>query len=200
MRHPEVLLLPVLMFTDYFLTLLGAVQKRYQYDEHFRTEHYELNPSMRKDVAQRKWFNPKHIVLTLLATALLTFVTEQDVVPEPLAQGLLGCFLLFFAAVIGKHLTNLFTFRCLRRRPNEISGQVTLTHTLGLYLSLYQYVSTFVPLLLLALLAPGPFTVGGVIGVALVLATHWDWIRRHRKQCQSHREKDGMDGALRTDH
>ncbi len=185
MRHPEVLLFPVLMFADYFLTLLGAVQRQYKYDEHFKTEHYELNPNLQKSIAQRKWFNPKHIGLTLVATALVVSVTEWDPVPEPIAQGLLGCFLLFFAAIIGKHLTMLLTFRCLSRRPGEISGQVTMTHTLGLFLSLYQYVSVFFPLLIVAFFAPSPFTIGGLIGVALVLATHWDWIRKHRRQSQS---------------
>ena len=42
---------PPFMLADYFLTLAGAAQKERKYDDHFKTEHYELNPTWQKDVA-----------------------------------------------------------------------------------------------------------------------------------------------------
>ncbi|HCE45746.1 MAG TPA: hypothetical protein DET40_19560 [Lentisphaeria bacterium] len=55
MKHQEVLLLPMPMFSDYFLTLLGAVMKDKKYCEHLKTQHYELNPVWQVNIAQKKY-------------------------------------------------------------------------------------------------------------------------------------------------
>lgn len=44
MKHPEVLILPVLMIADYYLTILGSILYSQGYGKHIRFEHYELNP------------------------------------------------------------------------------------------------------------------------------------------------------------
>ena len=36
MKHPEIALLPILMFSDYFLTVLGTIQKDKKYSNHFK--------------------------------------------------------------------------------------------------------------------------------------------------------------------
>ena len=48
MHHPELLLLPILMFADYFLTVLGAIHAEKKHSQHIRSEHYELNPAWQK--------------------------------------------------------------------------------------------------------------------------------------------------------
>ena len=186
MKHPELFLVPAFMLADYFLTIVGAKQRDKKYSEHFTTEHYELNPTWQKQIAQGKWLNPKHLLITTVVTLLLVLVIEAaEGVPEPLAQGILGGLLVFFGAVIGRHLYNLLIFRDINRKPNEISGQVAMAHGLMLRMSLYQYVVVLIPLALIAVLSPTPFVLGGLLGVVLLLVHHLRWIGRYRKEQRS---------------
>ncbi len=138
MRHSEVLLLPILMFMDYFLTVLGAKYRERKYGEHFKTPHYELNPIFQKAISQKQWINPFHIVSTILSSGLLLVLIQLEYFSYPLIDFLLGCLFVFFGIVIGRHLSSLCIFRYLLKNPQEISGQITMTHSLGLSLSIFQ--------------------------------------------------------------
>lgn len=185
MKHPEFVLIPVLMFADYFLTLTGAALKDRKYGNHIKTEHYELNPIWQKQIAQKKWLNPKHIVLTFVLSSFIILMTEYGEMPEPFTQGIWGCLLALYGMIIGRHLSNLMIFGYMIRKPNEIHGQVTMTHALVLSLSLYQYLVVFVPLTLIAIFSPNPFIFGAAIGVVLLTMIHLKWIWTHRKQMRT---------------
>lgn len=185
MNHPEFTLIPVFMFADYFLTLAGAILKDKKYGNHFKAEHYELNPIWQKQVAQKKWFNPKHIVLTVVLSSLLILLTEYGVMPEPFIQGIWGCLLALYGMIIGRHLSNLMIFGYMIRKPNEIHGQVTMTHSLLLSMSLFQYLVAFVPLSLITIFSPNPFVFGASIGIVLLIVIHLKWIWTHRKQMRA---------------
>jgi hypothetical protein len=62
MRHPEVFLVPVLLLLDYFLTVGGSKLAARKYSQHFKFEHYEMNPLWQKTISQGKWLNPKHLL------------------------------------------------------------------------------------------------------------------------------------------
>lgn len=194
MKHPALFIVPAFMLADYFLTLVGEIQRGKKYGDHFKAEHCELNPIWQKPVAQRKLFNLRHILLTLVVTAVLMLLMESDDMPEPFAQGMLGCLLVFFGAIIGRHLSNLLIFRRIAQGPNEISGQVTMTHALLLSLSLYQYVVVLIPIALVVAFSPSPFAIGGLLGVVLLLAVHLGWIRRHTKGRKASDEANAGNG------
>ena len=185
MRHPVFLLVPVFMFADYFLTLAAAVQMRRKYGDHFKIEHYELNPIWQKDVARKRWLNPRHIALVVVLSSVLILLTECIEMPEPFIQAWLGGVLVVLGMVIGRHLANLMVCRYVARRPDEISGQVTLSHALMLSMSLGQYLTVLVPLALIAVFSPGPFVIGAAVGAVLVLAVHLIWIAKHRRQARA---------------
>ena len=182
MKHPELFILPVLTLTDYFLTLAAEIQRSKKYADHFRIEHYELNPVWQTQVAQKKWFNPKHILLTVAIVVLLLPLLESGLMPESFVQGFLGCLLVCFGSVIGRHVCNLLTFRRIEQKPGEISGQVTMAHSLLLSLSMYQCALVLVPLVIVAVLSRTPVAIGGVFGVILLLAIHLQWIRKYNSQ------------------
>ncbi len=150
MRHPEVLLVPVLMFLDYFLTVLGAVKREKGYSRHFRTEHYELNPIWQKDIARSRWFNPRHVAMVVLVAGGLVGLSQFAEISDEVLQALLGYFVILFGAIVGKHLSNLMTFGRLARRPDDISGQVTMKHQMVLSMSLYQSMGIAIPFVLAA--------------------------------------------------
>ncbi len=182
MKHPELILIPILMFSDYFLTVAGAVLKDKIYANHFKVEHYELNPIWQKEVAQKKWLNPRHIVLTIVFSSVLIFLMEFEEMPEPFIQGFFGCILAVYGMIVGRHLSNLIIFRRMIQKPDEISGQVTMAHALLLSLSLYQNLVCFVPLVFISIFSPNPFVHGAFVGAALLMAVHLKWIWKHRKE------------------
>lgn len=195
MKHPELLLLPVLMFADYFMTLIGAVQSKKKYGQHFKTEHYELNPVWQRDVARRKWFNPRHLFLVLLISSLLFLVAETGMLREPLVEAVFGAVLIVFATLLGKHLSNLMVFGHVIRKPKQISGQLTMSHALALSVSMYQYLVAGVPVVMIAIFMPSPFTVGGIFGIALLLVAHLVWITRYRMRAKRSAKPDAGGGA-----
>jgi len=110
MNYPEIFLLPVLMFADYFLTVAGNIQRDKKYSEHFKVEHYELNPIWQKSIAEKKWFNVRHILLTISVTAILAGLLEFGDLPDGLVQVISGAWVVLFSIVIGRHLSNILIF------------------------------------------------------------------------------------------
>src|SRR2546426_6653463 len=145
MKHPQIILLPILMLADYFLTVLGAVKKEKGYSNHFKAQHYELNPIWQESISRKRWLNPRHILLTLVVSGGLAGILEVGDFPASLADGLFGCLFVFFGTVIGRHLCNILIFRRFAQRPEEISGQVAMAHSLALAISTYQYLVVAVP-------------------------------------------------------
>lgn len=184
MRHPEILLLPVLMFSDYFLTVWGAVLRERKHSEHFKLENYELNPIWQKEVRRKKRFNPRHILITVLVSAGLGILLQLDDTPDFLAEALCGCLFTVYGAVIGRHLNNIFVFRQMARKPQNIAGQVKMDHSLILAISMYQYLVVAVPVLIIALFTRTAFCAGAVWGVGMLFLMHVIWIRKNRRRAK----------------
>ena len=181
MKHPEIVLLPLLILSDYFLTVLGAVEREKGYSKHFRTPHYELNPKWQEAIRRKKWLNPRHLLLTVLVSGGLAGMLEFADLPRPWVEMLFGCLFVLFGMVIGRHLSNILIFRRFARSPGEVSGQVDMPHSFSLAISTYQYLVAAIPVAVIAVFSPTPFVVGGLAGAILILLIHCIWILRHRK-------------------
>lgn len=165
MRHPEVFLLPVLLFLDYFLTVGGSKLAACKYNQHFKFEHYELNPVWQKSIAQGKWFNPRHLFIVLL-TSLLCFIWAEGWTEKNEAnEGVLGAVLILYSTVLAAHIGNLLTFWRTMRNPDDVSGEVTLGHKYLLAVSRYRSFMAIFPVALAAWLSPSPFLWGGVLSL-----------------------------------
>lgn len=150
MAYPQVLLVPLLMLADYYLTLLGAVQREKAYSQHFKVQHYELNPLWQRDVASKRWFNARHIALLVVLSALLALAVEIVPMPQSFVQAALGGVITAYGYIVARHATNLLGFQHLIRRPEEVSGEVTIAHPYALAMSLYQCVGMTLPVALVA--------------------------------------------------
>jgi hypothetical protein len=181
MKHPEILLLPVLMLMDYYMTIWGAVLRDKNYSEHFKTEHYELNPVWQNAVGLKKWFNPKHLLITVFCSAFFAVYLQLDQISEQVVEMVLGFLFCFFGMVIGAHVANLVTFYRLNRNPEDISGQVTMSHGFLLSMSVSRYWLAGVPLAMVAIFSPTPFTLGALAAVLGLVVLHLSWMRKHRK-------------------
>jgi hypothetical protein len=194
MKYPEVLLLPILMFADYFLTVWGAIQRDKKYFLHFKTQHYELNPIWQNHIAKKKWFNPRHFVLTVLLSAILICVVESGNIPDDFVQIVTGCVLVLYGMILGRHLSNLLVFGHLIRKPNEVSGEITMSHQFVLCLSLYQSLTVMIPVALIAWFSHSRFALGGAVGIVLFFVFHLVWMQKAKKQEPSSNKTDTGDG------
>jgi hypothetical protein len=89
--------------------------------------------------------------------------------------------------IIGRHVSNILIFRSVVKKPNDISGQITMAHSLVLAISTFQYFVAVMPIALIAVFAPTPFGLGGLAGAILILAVHARWIQRYKKQIKASR-------------
>jgi hypothetical protein len=181
MKHPEFLLLPVAMIADYLLTIASARLRERGHAEHFKTAHYELNPIWQNAVAKKRWFNPRHLVLTLVLSTFLIACIEALPADMALVRFLAGAMIGVQGAVIGRHLCNLATFLYVRRHPDSIAGTVTLQHELVLWLSLFQHGSLLVVSAVVAIYVPHPAVLGVFAGIAALVLIHLIWIMRFRR-------------------
>ena len=100
MIYPEVLLLPVLMLADYYLTVLGAVLRDKKYSEHVIVEQYELNPIFQKAINKRQLINIKHLLATITVTGLMIYIAEFSTASHTFVSFILGLLLIFYAIII----------------------------------------------------------------------------------------------------
>jgi hypothetical protein len=183
MNHPELLLIPALMLSDYLLTVAGARQRERGYADHFKTQHYELNPIWQQAIARKQWFNPRHLALVLLVGVVLVVADAYLIgADDPQIAFFTGAMLVVLGAINGRHLGNLATFAYIRRHPTELSGTIALSHELVLWLSTFQFLALLLPLALLAIYTPQPGVLGGFAGAAILLLVNLIWILRWRRR------------------
>lgn len=185
MKNPEFFLLPILMFADYILTVFGAIQREKKYAEHFKIQDYELNPLWQKDISKKKWFNPRHILFTVLFTAILSLLIEFGNLPDFFIQGFLGCLIVSFGCLIGRHLSNILIFNFLIKNPSSASGQIAMTHTLILHMSKYQCLVIVIPMTLTTIFSATPFIIGGLTGSIFILCLHSIWIGKYKREMET---------------
>jgi hypothetical protein len=179
-NHPESLLVPLLMLTDYWLTVAGARMRGSGYATHFKTPTYELNPLWQKTIAARRWFSARHLALTVIvgaACVLLRAIPNQWV-----SDMFFGFALTVFGLLNGRHLSNLALFTYVRRHPETLSGTVTMSHELVLWLSLFQLAPVIVMLILIWIIAPIPQVAGAFAGIAALSLVHLMWVHRYRRR------------------
>jgi len=163
------------------LTIAGARLRDGGYAEHFKSAHYELNPVWQETVAKKRWFNPRHLVLTVVLSAVMIACVEALPAEMPFVAFIAGAMIGVQGAIIGRHLCNLATFAYVRRHPDAIAGAVTLQHEFVLWLSMFQLGSLFVVTTALALYVPEPAVLGVVTGIAALALIHVIWIARFRR-------------------
>jgi hypothetical protein len=180
MKYPEAFLLPIMMFLDYFLTVLGAVWREKKYTQYFKIQHYELNPMWQRQIAGKQWFNLRHIALTSVLSGALICLLEFGHVPHGFAGGLLGSVLVLYGMILGRHLSNLLVFSYLVKNPDEISGEMIMSQRFVLFLSLYQSLMVMVPMALIAVFSQSDFVWGGIVGILIFQIIQLRWIQREK--------------------
>ena len=183
MQHPEVLLVPILMLADYFLTIVGARLYKRGYGKHVRHENYELNPRWQRSIDAGRWFNPRHLLATALVTAVLVYYGESVEPPDdPSYAFLIGLTITLYLIIVGRHLGNILIFRHAINRPADLSGEARLSYRVGLNASQSQLWQVFLPLAAIALYERTAFVCGCLCAPISLAISHLVWARKHQKQ------------------
>ena len=180
MRHPEVFLIPLLLLLDYVLTVGGSKMAARKYSQHFKFEHYEMNPIWQKTIAKGKWLNPKHLLMVLLASLFCFMWADGWRETSAINEGVLGALLTLYSTVLAAHVGNLLTFWRMIRNPDEVSGEITLSHKYLLSMSRNRSLLALFPIGMAAWLAPSPFLYGGVGALLMFNVIQAIWSLNYR--------------------
>jgi hypothetical protein len=179
-RIVSIICIPLLMFSDYYLTLLGKKLRDNVYLQHISTEEYELNPVWQKDINKFKMFNYKHVLAVILITGYFYFASL--VLRDSWYYGIYGALFTMYAYIIMRHLNNILIYRFANRNPNLFSGKATYGLLFSLNLSKYQSFTYSVFMLALFAWTQSWFILGGAIGLALLGLTNIRWINTYKKK------------------
>lgn len=182
MKNPEVLLVPVLMIADYYLTVAGSILYDRGYGNHIRFEQYELNPAWQSSIQKKVWLNPRHLIRVFVTFVLVYIVSEfGDRIFWWVPDWFLGALIMVFSAVVGRHLSNVLMFLYVLRNPSLLSGEARMKQVLVLKFSQYQLVALLVPVSIITAFMPNPFLAGCMTGLLLLNLIQTYWIRKTRK-------------------
>lgn len=181
MNCPIILLIPVFMFIDYYFTIWGSVLRDKGHSKHFELPNYELNPIWQADIQKKKIVNLRFfggVVITFLPAL---FLTEFFGISPRMNEFLSGLILVHFGLLIGRHLSNIFSYVFVIHHEGAISGRVRIGYDYMLHSSMYQYLVAILPIVMLTVYLRTWFMFGCVTAAAGSAIMHLSWIRKHRK-------------------
>lgn len=173
--QPQVLVLPVLMQLDQFMTIVTArMYARRRGAE--PDEDYELNPLFQKEVKQRRLsLGLKHVFLVIVYTAVLCVGWKFDV---RIGEFLTGASIGYFGVAVAGHLSNIRILKYLEAWPTETSGETRYAPTATLAISQARLIEPLVPLTLIAAFTQNFYVIGGAFGVWKLILVHHHWYQR----------------------
>jgi len=179
-----IIILPLFMLADYYLTILGERCSK-EYREHHVLKEYEVNPFWQSEVRKQKWFNPKHLILVLVFTALfylLFQILEED---YRLVQFLMGMITAPYITVLGRHLSNLMLFLYVRKNPTLLEGRIIIPNRYVLASSRIMVVPNILTYIVIYAFTQSVFVLGGVVGSIILFFVHYIWALKARKKADS---------------
>lgn len=181
-NHVVLIIILVLMFSDYYLTVWAAILREKGHSNFFEIENYELNPIWQEDIKNKKIFNKRHLLMILFAFCFIIYIFEFSDTNANYEEILLGFLLAHYGMLTGRHISNLLTFSYTKKHPGEIKGKVKQSHLFTLQNSSYQYFVAIIPLVIIAVVNPEPLLIGCAVGGLFNILLHKLWIFKYLKK------------------
>ncbi len=170
-----VILTPLLMLADYFLTLLG--KKYRERVPHFQSETYELNPDFRKAVDNNEKVNYRHLAYTAIFTFAAYMIYKSG--DKTFLDFFTGYIVTTFGVVNARHIGNISLFRFSIKNPEEIKGVIHTSHLYNLKNSLFQTIGLTTVFLMFVILKPIPFVIGAFASQVIFVIQQLFWIDKY---------------------
>jgi hypothetical protein len=164
------------MWSDWVLTILQEGEMRRCYSEHYQSypiNTIEGNPLLQSAVKEQRWIEPKHFLVALVLSAVVTIVLIYASLEwrEPGLGYVWGLFL-----IVGMtHLGNLIGYWASRR---GLHGKLFLHQRTGYVIQMGRYAAVAVFLVLLAVLSASPFIAGVAVAGLTSSLRQLAWLRR----------------------
>jgi hypothetical protein len=176
------LLIPVLLFLDRWLTLRTIADARTVKGGGLRARDLELNPLWRESVEVDSTERGRWLIAISTLTVLLTVVAIWY--PLPMLDLLLGTAFAALGGVLGRHVSNILLLRDLRRHPEEVSRLGHTSYAFSLRESRDRTLGA-IPLVVLLLLAGRSWLLAGaVLGVVGHAGIHSAWEHVYRRRLE----------------
>jgi hypothetical protein len=189
MDYLKILAVPLLMFADYYLTIVAAMLHDRKYGRHIKSGHYELNPIWQTTVSRRRWFSLPHVVLVSMITGAMMYWQYKLASTGPLEAGLLdfllGYLVVLSLTVASRHLSSILSFLYVEQNPESLTGEANMSQELSLKMSQYQVMTVLLPLIPIGIVHPSPFVFGALTSQVFLLLMHFTWVTEHRRKARA---------------
>ncbi|MEJ0021832.1 MAG: hypothetical protein WDN47_04665 [Candidatus Doudnabacteria bacterium] len=170
-----------LMFLDFYLTIKGARLYTQGYSEHIKADNYEMNPMFQKNVAEFK-YNFRHLLYVVLVSLLIYlfyYLSQKNIIYNSQSFAIIpGLLFTTMVYINANHLRNIVIFKALKKNPNMLKGQIEQTYLYSLKTAQAQLLVLLLPLLVILIMSPSYFVLGGVIALIGSYFTHRRWKKK----------------------
>ena len=164
----------LLMWIDWLLSVAQEREMRAHYSKHYQSypvNTTEGNPMLQKDIAKKKLLSIKHVISSI-AVGILVFIALKFI-PAEWWELFLGYVWGLFIIVITQHLSNLIGYIAGRR---GLHGKLWMHQRTGFITQSGRYFSTFLMILVLALLTESQFIAGMTVATLTSAIRQLIWI------------------------
>jgi len=172
-------ILILLMWTDWLLTLAQAIEVKKYYYKHYQSypiNTIEGNPILQKDIGNGRLFNLKHFIISIIL-ALLVFFSFK-ILPKESQEFFVGTVLGMYLLVNTQHLSNLLGYRASRK---GVQGKLYIHLKTGYLVQAGRYFSTTILLLVLSIISGSAFIYGMTVASFLSVLRQFSWMKRTPK-------------------
>lgn len=167
--------IPLLMFFDYLLTVVGSILDSKVYGKHVLKYSYELNPVWINDIKKKKFFNIKHILMMLVIYILNIVIIRYSLFDRNTIIFFQTALFSVFLFVVFKHLSNIVIFTYLIFNKKSIKGKVYFKHDLLLVISTLSVLPALSVLIALYMLYSSPILGGAIFGLFSLFFVNLLW-------------------------
>ncbi|MHA1978992.1 MAG: hypothetical protein ACXABU_12610 [Candidatus Hodarchaeales archaeon] len=121
----------ILILSDYFLTRRGFLLAQKRYRNHFKSEIYELNPSVQNTIHEEKPLDKKiwigwTITIGIIVGLSMIYQQNQDTfLVEFIFEIILGFFFWTYFLVNMSHIKSILIFWYVNNKPGILEGAIT---------------------------------------------------------------------------
>jgi hypothetical protein len=165
-----------LMCIDWALTILQENERKGHYYKHYQS--YPVNtiegsPTFQNDVANRRFFNPKHFIAAIIIGTVVSFALM--LIPHGFSALLIGYVWGLLIIVCTQHLNNLFGYIVSRK---GLHGKLFLHQRTAYLIQSGRYFSIAILLLILSILSRSEIIYGVTIASFASALRQIIWLRK----------------------
>lgn len=181
-----IILIVILMFLDYFLTIKSIDLAKQGYSKYIKVESYELNPLFKESVNKMQ-YSLKHF-LGVVFVSVIVYAFYYSSVHDILFFNMNGYFMFqgiissIFIFINASHIRNLIVFNTIKKDKSLLSGKLKQKHLFSLKSYIAESIKLFIILFSLFLFSPSYFTFGFALGPLLIANKNRAWIKKHLRE------------------